>query len=395
MGVPLEIKLRADGSDLQRDLQNIGNQVANKIKQWFTIGFALHESKEIYKSLVHIADISHQTGLRPEVLQEWQYGLAFVGESIDVLVGAMRRLAAVREDALGGNKEMQEYFAQMDIGPEKLRLMTLEELTRHIGKYLKDMEKAGMRSDEIRAKQMKFTQELMGRSAPALVDTLKRLDEWHEKTRNGVIITDEEIQRIKEMDMALTNLMMKLKAGAASAFVSTLNAIQGRPPASEIHNRIIENAVARGGQSAGFWMGVAYSRIKIAEWFKDFLGVEHDAMLEWMKDVTGIREAEAEAIAQITAEKKAAEEKRQAELEKANQVGWTEPPPPEKPEVEKIRRAKNMVGGLSSFQQIGAYVPYSDRVMMDRANKQIEIAKQQLKLLTDIFATIKPLGEIE
>jgi hypothetical protein len=85
----------------------------------------------------HIQDASERTGLSPEFLQKVQLEAKNAGADIGTVVGFVEKLAKTSQEALGGDKELEEVYKRMGLSLENLEDNSLEETFKKVREHMK------------------------------------------------------------------------------------------------------------------------------------------------------------------------------------------------------------------------------------------------------------------
>lgn len=85
----------------------------------------------------HIQDLADRVNMSAEAFQQFSFAAKQAGSSPEAVITGMQRMAVATQQALGGNKELEQSLARLGFTVEDLRNKSIEELFRDAGEHIR------------------------------------------------------------------------------------------------------------------------------------------------------------------------------------------------------------------------------------------------------------------
>ena len=215
-----EIVVRAgfDNTQLNRDLRSTGDNIKNwagNVGKALIGAFAVEKIFDFGKGLLELGKsislTAERLGVTTAQVQKLQYAGAMTGVQLDTIAGALDRLARAKEKVLNqdaGSQKLLESFNRFGITIADIEKMAPVEL---FDKISESVSKTGTNAS-VTADAM----DLFGKSGGKLIPLLA---EFRAQSQNAPIISDDDLQNIRDASEELEGLNMQLKAIAATMLV--------------------------------------------------------------------------------------------------------------------------------------------------------------------------------
>ncbi len=192
-----------------------GQEVVSVIAGAFAVEKIAEFSEHIISFAKNISLTAERLGVTTDEVQRLQYAGALTGVQLDTIANALDKIARAKEKVLAGGagtEELLKSFERFGITLSELQKMAPQEL---FDKISESVSKTGVNS-AVTADAM----ELIGKSGGKLIPLLK---EFHELSEKAPIVSEHDIENIRQMGEAMEGWKMKAEAAAASIFGHLFN----------------------------------------------------------------------------------------------------------------------------------------------------------------------------
>lgn len=191
--------------------QNFGNQVqsqlGNRLAGLFTLGAIEEGLRRTIKWGGNLTDLSARTGIAMDDLQKFEFAAGQTGVGLDKVIRGNERLTMAMAKARAGNKDAIKDLQLMGMTMEQMRTLDAAEAFRVVGDHVKNV-------SEVTGELQQAMRNTMGRQALELLQ-LFRADVrgmGDELERLGLIVTDEQLEKLDALDDRFAKLGVEVKS---------------------------------------------------------------------------------------------------------------------------------------------------------------------------------------
>ena len=226
LGIEIGASLNATGFstgllNIQRALDKTARQTSaissglSKLGGLISVGTLTAAAKKVIDYGSKIADLSKETGVSVEALQEFDYWAKQNGGSIDDVAASLRGLGRARDEALSDNKEKLNVFAAIGLDKEAVRRMNPEQLFRYAAEKI--------RTTDFGADEGIITEKLFGKGGHALGSALKESisDAADEARKLGIVIEESVVKALDDAGDAMDRFTAQAR-GPWAKFVAAV-----------------------------------------------------------------------------------------------------------------------------------------------------------------------------
>jgi hypothetical protein len=221
-----EIKIRMgfDAASIEKGMQvmldnqrtyadtfkGIWNKVGGTLAALFTVDAFKSFASSVTDFSKQISETAERLGVTTEEVQKLQYAGAMTGVELNTIAQALDKLAQAKEKVLNNDKgadKLIEDFQRFGITIQNLETMSPSDLFNAISK--------SVATTGVNASVTAGAMELFGRAGGKLLPVLQ---EFREQSEKAPIVSDQDIQNIRQAADAMEGLKIKIEATGAYIF---------------------------------------------------------------------------------------------------------------------------------------------------------------------------------
>jgi hypothetical protein len=190
--------------------KNFAANMKRAFVQAFGTAAVLAWTSKIVEGVDNLTDLSEQLGVSTDALQEWGYAAKKNGKDIESVARFFEHLGEARKDALAGNQDLIQSFAQLGVSLEDLRTKRVEDLGKLIGTSIQKGDIQNLIGSLV---------DVGGKSASGLVATFKAgIAEMTQAAHDaGQVVSRESLANVKQLKDQIQEIQDQLRGPTIQA----------------------------------------------------------------------------------------------------------------------------------------------------------------------------------